>query len=644
MNQERLFKVLLGPHITEKSASATGSAAQVAFKVATDASKLEVKKAVEKLFEVKVDGVRVVNVKGKRPYATAIEFAASTVSSVASKLGYCSPPLTKCIEPYRPTANNDMATCTTPKFVRKLAVDDKQGLTIDPRISGCADPDDALSIVNIAGRESFLCSFDWPQSASAETLLWNARVSPVIWSEEGLTGSIHLPAMAYVGMLGHYWTGTLYYRFQVVRSGFHNGRLKIMYDPNYNAQSTEYNVNQMKIVNIADEDDFTYAVGVGQKTSYMEHARPGLDGVTEVWSTTEYTSSGPGNGVIGVYVLNDLTTPSDSTVNNDIQVNVFVRAGPDFRIANPDNHFTNFVFKPQMGEEVTPSNWSDWEEDMHFQAGVNDVSTTMQPYSPETEIIAAKSVNAQTNLNKVYFGEEIISLKTLLMRYNMHSVLTRMTSSNTEILNGRRCMFPYLRGNVAGAVDVIGTANYNFCNTVLLHWVVSAFAGWRGSIRYSLSSFGSTGNTRAMFYSVSRSAGDGDDSYANGALPLSDAGTNLTQMRRSNIAYLTPGGIPSPLALSNMTEGALIENGYTNGNIDFELPFYSNARFVPAKQEDYTSAQLWLENWDYRIITDGNAADTRFFSSVAAGDDFKTYMFTGLPPVYFEATPPGVTP
>ena len=45
MNQERLFKVLLGPHITEKSASASGSATQVAFKVATDASKLEVKKS-----------------------------------------------------------------------------------------------------------------------------------------------------------------------------------------------------------------------------------------------------------------------------------------------------------------------------------------------------------------------------------------------------------------------------------------------------------------------------------------------------------------------------------------------------------------------------------------------------------------------
>ena len=65
MNQERLFKVLLGPHITEKSAMSPGVATQVVFKVATDATKLEVRKAVEQLFEVKVDGVRVVNMKGK---------------------------------------------------------------------------------------------------------------------------------------------------------------------------------------------------------------------------------------------------------------------------------------------------------------------------------------------------------------------------------------------------------------------------------------------------------------------------------------------------------------------------------------------------------------------------------------------------
>ena len=65
MNQERLFKVLLGPHITEKSAMPSGASTQVVFKVALNANKLEIKKAVEQLFEVKVDDVRVVNMKGK---------------------------------------------------------------------------------------------------------------------------------------------------------------------------------------------------------------------------------------------------------------------------------------------------------------------------------------------------------------------------------------------------------------------------------------------------------------------------------------------------------------------------------------------------------------------------------------------------
>ena len=65
MNQERLFKVLLGPHITEKSAMSSGAATQVVFKVATDATKLEVRNAVQQLFDVQVDGVRVVNMKGK---------------------------------------------------------------------------------------------------------------------------------------------------------------------------------------------------------------------------------------------------------------------------------------------------------------------------------------------------------------------------------------------------------------------------------------------------------------------------------------------------------------------------------------------------------------------------------------------------
>ena len=64
MNQERIYQVLLGPHISEK-ASLAAENNQVCFKVASDASKPEIKKAVEALFNVNVEAVQTVNIKGK---------------------------------------------------------------------------------------------------------------------------------------------------------------------------------------------------------------------------------------------------------------------------------------------------------------------------------------------------------------------------------------------------------------------------------------------------------------------------------------------------------------------------------------------------------------------------------------------------
>jgi large subunit ribosomal protein L23 len=65
MNKERLMKVLLAPVVSEKSANA-GETNQVVFRVKPDASKPEIKRAVELMFDVNVEQVRVVNVNGKR--------------------------------------------------------------------------------------------------------------------------------------------------------------------------------------------------------------------------------------------------------------------------------------------------------------------------------------------------------------------------------------------------------------------------------------------------------------------------------------------------------------------------------------------------------------------------------------------------
>ena len=65
MNQERLYNVLIGPIVSEKSTMVADKNEQVAFRVLQDATKTEVKAAVEMLFKVKVDSVQILNQKGK---------------------------------------------------------------------------------------------------------------------------------------------------------------------------------------------------------------------------------------------------------------------------------------------------------------------------------------------------------------------------------------------------------------------------------------------------------------------------------------------------------------------------------------------------------------------------------------------------
>lgn len=62
---ERLYAVLIAPHITEKATNLGDWSNQCSFKVARDATKREVKAAVETLFGVRVVNVTTANVKGK---------------------------------------------------------------------------------------------------------------------------------------------------------------------------------------------------------------------------------------------------------------------------------------------------------------------------------------------------------------------------------------------------------------------------------------------------------------------------------------------------------------------------------------------------------------------------------------------------
>jgi large subunit ribosomal protein L23 len=65
MNNERLSRILIAPVVSEKSTRVADQSRQMVFRVLPDARKPEIRKAVEKMFDVTVSAVRVLNVKGK---------------------------------------------------------------------------------------------------------------------------------------------------------------------------------------------------------------------------------------------------------------------------------------------------------------------------------------------------------------------------------------------------------------------------------------------------------------------------------------------------------------------------------------------------------------------------------------------------
>lgn len=566
------------------------------------------------------------------PFALATEMAASTVGKIAKMFGYSRPLVTRAPDPFIPRPIGQLALTNVPDNCMKLTIDDKQELSIDPRIAGLSGGTDPLNIKDIAKRESYLTTFSWNIGTAPESLLWNARIDPATWAEvPGPPNELHLPACAMACLPFKYWTGSMKFRFQVVCSSFHKGRLKVVYDPDFIA-SNEYNTNYLHVVDIADTKDFTIEIGNGQAVTLLDHHIPGVDAVTQLYSTTPYASREAGNGVIGLYVVNELTTPN-STIPNDIEINVFVSMGDDFEVFVPSNQFQRYVYKPNVGLAE--------QMGMMPQAGeiIPESENTVEPSAPlhNQTVKLGPTLQDDELINKVYTGECVTTFRQLLKRYNLHTCAGFLTNARSN-MQVQMAAFPFLRGAVLGAVHVAaGPVNYNFCNTVMLHWVTHCFSGWRGSIRWKAVTRGSDqGESMRPRVEVTRFSGR--SFYLKSVVPtisfVNDseaASTSVAQNPGTAIMY--SAGRPD-----SATRGTAMTVGAVNPVLEWEIPFYSNYRHVPGKQQNWTTAFDFGGSL-YSILTDPHPETVVDFYC-AAGEDYTPYFWTGCPIVYYEPNPP----
>jgi len=342
-----------------------------------------------------------------------------------------------------------------------------------------------------------------------------------------------------------------------------------------------------------------------------------------------------GNGIVGVFIVNELTTPN-STIANDIDINVFISAGDDFEVFVPDDHFQKFVLKPQQ----LASNLSAESTEVEPQSGteiVPDSQDTQEPSAPEHSMSdnLGPGILDTHHINKVFTGESIMSFRTLLKRYNLwrREKTNIGTSPNYTNIKVTKCMYPFYRGKVSGAVDQGVASAYNYVNTVLLHWVTVAFSGWRGSIRYKLMFdkcyINNAANTDSRVYITREPVFPfGQSTYSrvltNNTFTFADEGSS-----RKIIAGNTK---------CTGTKGMLYATDKINPVVEFEVPYYSQYRFTPGKLIDYTEDVTWTPNWSMEADVFSNGLSVVDYH-VAAGEDYQVYFFTGLPRMYYEATP-----
>lgn len=547
------------------------------------------------------------------PYARATELGAVAMGKMATLFGYSTPPILD-LTLMRPTYKRSFAVTNAPDDLFKLSLDIKQEISIDPRLSG-AGTEDELALSHITQIESYIAKFIWPRSEATNALLWNVRVDPMIPTQ--FDNRYYYPAVSYASIPFRHWRGSLKYRFQIVASAFHKGRLRFVYDPNYTNPDPQHNLVYSAIVDISTTKDFTLCVGWGQAEAYRERLPLGL--TTEYYNELELVAEFPyaTNGTMSVFVENELTTPN-STIDNDIDILVFLSACDDFELQEP--YSEDMQRQSVLGPEP---------DDVEASIDTSNIEPLALPDYSSSPILAPDQAPVMTTMGSslpdspnslVYFGEKIKSFRQLIRRYSYSQSLNPPSASPNNIVQWIHSYMPadpgYLRSPIIWGVYDAGGKPGSVAQMTSLRFATLAFAAYKGGVRW--------------FYDGAMAA----DSQA--------AQTLLFRRINNRISLQNPIAFTAPAAtytnqwrgrvIPNMWDGAAMTATRTNPGITFEVPFYSPYRFVPSGflTQDGTSHFLPKVQGMYNARVGINAYLDMY---VCGAEDFTCHFFLGCPPL-----------
>lgn len=575
-------------------------------------------------------------------YAMATQMGASAVSKIASMFGYSRP--TVISEPCRnnPLPTGNMSNVDAPDTCHRFALTSKQEVTIDPSTTGLGNTDE-MAFSYLAQKESYLTKFSWSNANPSEYPLFSIGVSPIAYNyfiDAGVPPAdvYELTPMALVANPFRYWAGTIQYRFQVVASGYHKGRLLFVWDPETSTATPEQNVAYTQIVDIAEERDFTISVGWGSHQPALNC--PEITAANYFVTGTGFNSTPTPpspytfNGSLTVYVLNELATPSATTLPIEILVSV---SSPDLNVWAPhEERLAYFSYYRPTGLDLLAAKAKTTQ--LRPEAGEVNLSDENQPsqdaaYSPEHEEVLTTlgSAGFASMPDPIMVGEHTTSFRQCVKRYSQHAILINMAPDgvgNAVMHIHKQPAFPYYPGADTLGVDLSGATPVNRCSNTILNWITPAYSGWRGSLRWKIVPFGAPCCSWFMMAKRCGSDCNYEDNWVDVSYPGNVDPRPLALVMRAAYQFDMAGG----------WDGMVVASTQHNPVLEFEVPYYNRRRFVTPEEHQAIASSEGMGWWFYNgSISTDNQPDTdrwMFNTFVAAGEDFNLFFFCGIPKMY----------
>jgi len=569
---------------------------------------------------------QLVNVPIIGPFARATTIGASAVGAIASIFGFTNVPNINNVEPVYCMSAPQLATSEISVPYQKLVLDPKTELSIDPTLFGLKGEDE-LALSYLKKKESLYGRTSWSTTDALNTKLMNVQVTPTLSSNQTINNAsavqvgwmvFHTP-LSYIAQLFKHWRGSLRFRFKVVCTKYHKGRLKFSYDPvgDISTAVTQTNEVYTHILDLGETDEITIEVPYHQALAWLAVNQ----GPNDNWNlgnslTPDSTSF---NGMISVSVFNVLEAPNTPS---SISILGYVSGGDDFEFANPQGWISNGSTLP------VPS----------FFALQSEVEPAV--------VVLGDRPKPHPDRYSQNFGESVMSLRKLMHRSQIADTVLcpAGTASATNLYRKSYFRIPYCPGftpetmgpTANKVVAASGTADYAFNTMHVLTWISGMFCGYRGSTNFTVT----VSNPAVKFDDirvVRVTDGSGPTAanrfIVNSANVLNSASLS-TKASRLNEYYNVRDGLAGA-AVSSAGVAPTLQFSLPN-NLNRNFAFCSWNNYIQGSSDDGTNEEAAM-----LVITASNttATDVCAYTTVqtatCAGPDFTFLYFLSTPAVYY---------